>query len=412
MPPNWWYLYFKKIQYQFEIIALNKLPLKLNDNFCTDYLTNALIVKRLPMKSLAYLIVLFIFPCTASSQNVKLSVLSAFYKPVENPILKADSTLVFYDSLKHAYVKWQRADVFNPAAIVKDGRVYLFTRSEDNPAAILGGRTSRIGLAVSEDGINFKNFPTPVLYPNEGKFKQYDYPGGCEDPRVVETEDGKYVMAYTSWNYDVPRLSIAISKDLFHWHKTGPAFATAHNSKFLNTASKSGSMITKMKNGRPVLTKIKGKYWMYWGEHFVNLAWSTNLSDWHPLLDESGELKKAMITRPGKFDSDLTECGPPAIVTDKGILLLYNGKNATDDTADPSLPRGTYSVGAVVFDSNNIEKIIARTDTYLLKPSLLHEVTGQYTAGTTFSEGLVYFKGKWYLYYGTADSFVGVAIAK
>jgi predicted GH43/DUF377 family glycosyl hydrolase len=43
---------------------------------------------------------------------------------------------------------------------------------------------------------------------------------------------------------------------------------------------------------------------------------------------------------------------------------------------------------------------------------LPHEITGQYKAGTTFSEGLVYFKGKWYLYYGTADSFVGVAIAK
>ena len=124
-------------------------------------------------------------------------------------------------------------------------------------------------------------------------------------------------------NYDVPRLSIAVSKDLFHWEKKGPAFATAYNGKFLNMASKSGSMITGMKNGRPVLAKINGKYWMYWGEHFVNLAWSVNLSDWNPLLDESGALKKTMITRPGKFDSDLTECGPPALITDKGIPFFY-----------------------------------------------------------------------------------------
>ena len=364
------------------------------------------------MKFFVYLIAIFILPCTSISQNVKLSALSAFYKPAENPILKADSTLAFYDSLKKQYVKWQRADVFNPAAIIKNGRVYLFTRSEDNPAAILGGRTSRIGLAVSDDGIHFKNFPTPVLYPDDSKYKKYDYPGGCEDPRVVETADGRYVMAYTSWNYDVPRLSVAISTDLFHWNKKGPAFATAYHGKFLNMASKSASMITKMKNGRPVLAKIKGKYWMYWGEHFVNLAWSTNLSDWNPLLDEAGDLRKTMVTRPGKFDSDLTECGPPAIVTDKGILLLYNGKNATDKRADPLLPKGTYSVGEVVFDINNIGKIISRTDTCILKPTLPHEVTGQYKAGTVFSEGLVYFKGQWYLYYGTADSFIGVAIAK
>ena len=92
-------------------------------------------------------------------------------------------------------------------------------------------------------------------------------------------------------------------------------------------------MITKMKDGRPVLAKLKGKYWMYWGEHFVNLAWSENLADWHPLLDATGALKQTMKTRPGKFDSDLTECGPPALITDKGILLLYNGKNATDERA-------------------------------------------------------------------------------
>lgn len=357
------------------------------------------------------LFIIFLSSCTLS-KKARLAALSSFYKPVNEPILRADSSLEFYDSLKQKTVKWQKADVFNPAAIVKDGKVYLFTRSEDNPAAILGGRTSRIGLAISEDGIHFKNFGTPVLFPQEGKFKQYDYPGGCEDPRVVETAEGNYVMAYTAWNYDVPRLSIAFSKDLFHWQKTGPAFAAAYNARYLNLATKSASMITEMKNGRPILAKIKGKYWMYWGEHFVNLAWSVNLSDWYPMEDSQGKLKKAMETRPGKFDSDLTECGPPALITDKGILLIYNGKNATDERADPLLPKGTYTVGEVVFDINNMEQIVSRTDTCLLKPSLPHEVTGQYKAGTIFSEGLVYFNAKWYLYYGTADSFIGVAIAK
>jgi predicted GH43/DUF377 family glycosyl hydrolase len=362
------------------------------------------------LKKIFYLIAIIGFAGCASS-TLRYKSLDAFYKPVDKPILSADSTLVFFDSLKMQQVKWQRADVFNPAAIVKDGKVYMFTRSEDNPAAILGGRTSRIGIAISEDGLHFTNKATPVLYP-DGQFKQYDYPGGCEDPRVVETEDGQYVMAYTSWNYDVPRLSIAISSDLLHWTKKGPAFAVAYNAKFLNMATKSASMITKMKNGKPVLAKINGKYWMYWGEHFVNLAWSENLADWYPNLDNAGELRKAMRTRPGKFDSDLTECGPPAIITNKGILLIYNGKNATDENADPSLPKGTYSVGEAVFDINNMETVISRTDTCILKPSLPHEVTGQYKAGTTFSEGLVFFKGQWFLYYGTADSFVGVAIAK
>ena len=151
-----------------------------------------------------------------------------FYKPAENPILKADSSFTFTDPFKKQVVKWQRADVFNPAAIVKDNKVYLLYRCEDNPAAILGGRTSRLGLAESEDGIHFKKFPEPVLYPDSSEFMQYDFPGGCEDPRLVQTEEGVYVVTYTAWNYKIPRLSVAFSNDLYHWQKKGPAFAKAH----------------------------------------------------------------------------------------------------------------------------------------------------------------------------------------
>jgi predicted GH43/DUF377 family glycosyl hydrolase len=359
-----------------------------------------------------FAIIFLLAALCGSSQQQKIDVdISSFYKPAENPIIRADSSYTFTDPVKNQTVRWQRADVFNPAAIVKDNKVYLLIRCEDNPAASLGGRTSRIGLAESEDGIHFKKFPTPVLYPDKDAYKEYDHPGGCEDPRVVETEDGTYVLTYTSWNNKIARLSVAFSKDLFHWEKKGPAFAKAYDGKFLNVWSKSGSIVTKMVNNKPVAAKINGKYWMYWGEQFINLAWSTNLYDWHPLVDEKGALKKTVETRAKKFDSSLTECGPPAFITQKGIVLFYNGRNADDEKTFPGLPKGTYSVGRVIFDINNPEKIIERSDTCFLKPTLPHEISGQYVAGTTFSEGLVFFKGKWFLYYGTADSFVGVAVA-
>lgn len=339
--------------------------------------------------------------------------LSAFYKPVSTPVLSHDSKAVFFDSLKNDSVQWKKADVFNPAAIVRNDTIYVLSRCEDNPAATLGGRTSRIGISASMDGINFTSFPEPVLYPANDGFQQYDYPGGCEDPRIVQTEEGLYVLAYTSWNYKVPRLSIAFSKDLFHWEKKGPAFAKAYDRKFLDTATKSASMITKMVDQKIVLAKIAGKYWMYWGEHFVNLAWSENLYDWYPLLDKDGFLKKAMETRPHYFDSDLTECGPPALITDRGVMLMYNGKNANQaKNADPSLPMGTYSTGRVFFDKNNLQTILIRSDRPFLRPTLPYEISGQYAAGTTFAEGLVFYKTKWFLYYGTADSYVGVAVSK
>ena len=362
---------------------------------------------KLPVTLLSSL--LLVVSCS-HKKGIDINV-NSFYKPKENPILKADSSFLFTDPITKQLVKWQKADVFNPAAIVRDNKVSILYRCEDNPAAGIGGRTSRLGLAESEDGIHFNKFPTPVLYPDSSEYMQYDYPGGCEDPRLVQTDDGVYVLAYTSWNNKTARLSIAFSKDLFHWQKKGPAFAKKYEEKFRDGWSKSGSIITEMKSGKQVVAKINGKYWMYWGEHFINLAWSDNLYEWNPLLDTNGALKSLAAPRPKKFDSDLTECGPPAIITAKGIVLLYNGKNATNENADPALPAGTYSTGEIIFDKNDPGKVIDRSDTSFLKPSLPYEITGQYQAGTTFSEGLVYFKGKWFLYYGTADSFVGVAVS-
>jgi len=335
-----------------------------------------------------------------------------FQKPDENPILSADSSYSFLCPVKNEMVQWQKADVFNPAAIIKDNKIHMLFRAEDNPEAILGGRTSRIGLATSEDGIHFDIYPSPVLYPDSGEFMQYDYPGGCEDPRVAVTEEGLYVMAYTSWNKDVARLSIALSKDLISWEKKGPAFARAYDGKFLDLWSKSGSIITKLEGDKQVIAKIEGKYWMYWGEQFINLAWSENLFDWYPTVDEAGELVAIVETRPGYFDSMLTECGPPAVMLDEGIVLLYNGKNSDNDDASPDLPRGTYSVGKIVFDPVNPDKVLFRSDTCLLRPTLAHELTGQYKSGTTFAEGLVHFNSHWFLYYGTADSYVGLAISE
>lgn len=367
------------------------------------------------MKNLIYLLaLLFMGGCVPGEKNGGSSYdeFLSFQKPEENPVLRADSSYTFVCPVKNELVQWQKADVFNPAAIVKEGLIHVLFRAEDNPGAYLGGRTSRIGLATSRDGFNFEIYPTPVLYPDSGEFLQYDYPGGCEDPRVVVTEEGLYVMAYTAWNRDVARLSIAFSPDLINWEKKGPAFATAYEGRFLDHWSKSGSIITRLEGEAQVVAKINGRYWMYWGEEFINLAWSENLYDWYPSLDSAGELSAVIETRPGYFDSRLTECGPPAVITEEGIVLLYNGKNSEEEGASPDLPKGTYSVGKLVCDPGNPEKVLFRSDTCLLRPTLPHELTGQYKSGTTFAEGLVRFNSRWFLYYGTADSYVGLAISE
>ncbi|MGB5376475.1 MAG: hypothetical protein WBN26_00665, partial [Muriicola sp.] len=145
------------------------------------------------MRNLTTLCLVFIFLCISCS-TAQAPWLLGFEKPATNPILQADSTAVFLNPLDEQEVQWQKADVFNPGAIVRNDTVFLLFRAEDNPAAILGGRTSRIGLAYSTDGISFGKYPDPVLFPDNDAFAKWDHPGGVEDPRVVELPDGSYLM--------------------------------------------------------------------------------------------------------------------------------------------------------------------------------------------------------------------------
>ncbi|EAR15283.1 MULTISPECIES: glycoside hydrolase family 130 protein [Robiginitalea] len=337
--------------------------------------------------------------------------LLGFEKPEKNPILEPDSTARFFCPMAEREVRWQQADVFNPGAVVRNDTVFLLFRAEDDPTARLGERTSRIGLAWSTDGLNFTRYPDPVLYPQPGVHTQWDYPGGVEDPRVVELEDGTYLMLYTSWNRDVARLSSATSPDLVHWQKHGPVFEEAHGGAFLDHWSKSGSVVTELRDGRLVAKKIDGQYYMYWGELFVNVATSEDGKDWTPLTDGNGDLIKPFVPTTGRFDSHLTEPGPPALYTDAGILLLYNGKNLSGEGAGSETPEGSYCGGQALFSRENPARFLRRLETPFICPSLPHEVSGQYQAGTTFIEGLVRYKGRWLLYYGTADSMVGVAVS-
>ncbi|MGV8879907.1 MAG: glycoside hydrolase family 130 protein [Sphingobacteriaceae bacterium] len=327
-----------------------------------------------------------------------------------NPIISPDSTSTFYCPMLKKRVAWEVNDTFNPAAAVKNNKVYVLYRAEDKRGIAIGMRTSRIGLAKSKDGLVMKRRSKPVLYPAEDAQKEYEWQGGCEDPRVAVTEDGVYVMFYTMWNNKVPRIGVAHSKNLTRWKKYGPAFSLAHNGKFNNIATKSASIITKISGGRQVIAKINGKYWMYFGELHVYAATSVDLINWEPLIDGRGELRELMSPRKGFFDSHLTECGPPAIMTDKGILLLYNGKNLSNSDADPKYTPNSYCAGQAMFDLNDPSKFVSRLDKPFLIPTAAFEKSGQYPAGTVFIEGMAYFKNKWFLYYGCADSRVAVAI--
>lgn len=336
-----------------------------------------------------------------------------------NPVLSPGKA-TFLCPVRQETVAWEEKDVFNPAVTVRNDTLFMLYRAQDTVGQ--PGGTSRIGLAWSTDGMHFTRMPAPVFYPDNDACKNYEWEGGCEDPRLVEDSSGTYYMTYTAYEGKTARLFVATSTDLLHWQKHGSVFAKAYNGKYMDVWSKSGAIVSTYENGKIVAIRINGKYWMYWGDKYLWLATSDDLINWTP-IETAGEkqpydsvyagfniaaLKIALATRKGMFDADLVESGPPAMLTDKGILLLYNGRNVKA-IGDTTLAEGAYTTSQVLFDKNDPAKIVHRMNMYFMQPEKPYELTGQVNQ-VCFIEGLAQYKNKWWLYYGTADSKVAVAV--
>ncbi len=317
-----------------------------------------------------------------------------------NPIMEPSVNQVFTCPVSKEEINWEERNVLNPSAVVKDGKVFMIYRAQDNRM------TSRLGIAISEDGLHFKKQPVPILYPEIDSMQQYEWKGGIEDPRIVGSEDGTYIMTYTAYDGKVARLCLASSKDLYTWDKHG---LVLDEDQYRETWSKSGAIVARLEGENIIATKINGKYWMYFGDTDLFMANSDDLIHWDPVInEESRKMIRVLNPRPGYFDSRLVEPGPFALLQENGILLIYNGSNASNYN-DPGLPKYTYAAGQALFDKENPYKVIDRMDENFIHPDKPYERTGEVNE-VCFVEGLVLFKGKWFLYYGTADSKIAVAV--
>jgi predicted GH43/DUF377 family glycosyl hydrolase len=106
--------------------------------------------------------------------------------------------------------------------------------------------------------------------------------------------------------------------------------------------------------------------------------------------------------RPDRWDNVKIGIAAPPLKTREGWLLLYHGV---------SRPNNVYKVGAVLLNTDNPFEIVARTDHPILEPELPYERNGQ-IPNVVFPCGMVVIEGTLYVYYGGADSVVGVATAK
>ncbi len=294
-------------------------------------------------------------------------------RSLQNPIITPIKT--------HA---WEAKATFNPAALRIGNTTHLLYRtlSDDN--------TSYIGYASTKDGITIdERLSEPVYVPKED-FELKKVAGrnsGCEDPRL--TKIGKVIyMCYTAFD-GVNRPKVAITsiteknflERKWKWEKpvviTPPDFDEKDACIF------------------PV--KDRGEYFILHrvgdeicGDYFKTLNFK---------LETVNKCINIIGPRINSWDSAKVGISAPPIKTKKGWLLLYHGVSKSHTT---------YRIGAILLDLKDPTIVISRTADPIFEPKEPYEKVGiinnvVFPCGMTEKDGLLY------IYYGGADTVVGVA---
>lgn len=306
---------------------------------------------------------------------------------------------------------WESEAVFNPAAVVHDGRVHLFYR------ALGSDGISRIGHASSADGIDFdERGKDPVFAAQTPEQARMHWPytsparlvydpvafasgggwGGCEDPRAVKIGNRVY-MTFNMFN---------------GWENMRTAF-TSLEGKNLSSRSwlwKPHQFLSRpgdrQKNWVLFPEKIHGKFAVFHNldkgnPSSVHIAYIDDLDMWRTPAGHEAPDPQRLPDHHVAWHNRTRSAACPPIKTSEGWLLLYHAMDANDYSK--------YKVGAMLLDLNDPEKVLYRSPAPVLEPQ--HWYENDWKPGIVYASGGVVFGSTLFVYYGGGDKYIAGAHA-
>lgn len=266
---------------------------------------------------------------------------------------------------------WESNNVFNPSVILHQGLFHMHYRAQGLDWI------SRIGYAVSEDGVNWNRLRDPVLEP-EGDHEAR----GVEDPRVTEV-DGVFYMAYTAFSGKESKADrvtpmFARSVNLITWDRIGPLVEGEDN--------KDHFLLPKKLNDR----------FIAFHRRFPNIwyAESVDMDNW---LEEG--MRLIMSPRPDNdWDSVSIGGNGPPIETENGWLMFYHGYEESR----------TYRLSVAMLELEDPTVVINRPKEWILEPRERWEKHG-HVPNVVFSCANIRVGDQVWVYYGGSDRAVGLA---
>ena len=321
--------------------------------------------------------------------------------------------------------------VLNPALVRgRDGDLYLFAR------LVAQGNYSRIG--VSRVAFDASGEPVGVerlgvaLEPEEPYEMNPWTGGGVEDPRItfVPALD-RYLMTYTAFSEQGPRVAFAASKDLLSWHRLGLAtfgpgaadFGSLHNKDaviFPNLVPDANGVPSLAMMHRPLFPDSASGEGAEWGEHAARPArrkYQPHGSIWMsychvPRLSEGLRFEghRRILSPRASWERLKVGAGTPPLSTSLGWLVFYHGVSG-----NPERKRLRYSAGAMILDPAHPEQVLYRSPHPVLSPG--PEEHCGIVPNVVFPTGLdqrtdIGQPDRVDVYFGMADDRIGVATTR
>jgi predicted GH43/DUF377 family glycosyl hydrolase len=266
---------------------------------------------------------------------------------------------------------WEAYHVFNPSVIIHNNLFHMHYRAQGLDLV------SRIGYAVSQDGVSWNRTRHPVLKPETESEAQ-----GVEDPRVTEI-DSVFYMAYTAYSGSDPldqalTPMFAKSDDLLTWERIGPLVKGEHNKDHFLLPKKLNNRFVAFHRRWPDIWIAESEDMIIWPEEAMRLIMS-------PRPDS--EWDRASIGGNG-----------PPIETEHGWLTFYHAY-AEDQI---------YRLGVALLDLEDPTTIVNRPRDWILEPKEQWELQGN-VPNVVFSCANILVGKQVWVYYGGADHAIGLA---
>lgn len=319
--------------------------------------------------------------------------------------------------------------VLNPAtAWGPDGELYLY------PRMVSKGNVSRIGRArvLTEQGVPVSTERLGVvLAPDEG-WEHGAHNAGVEDPRITYVEPlGIHVMTYIAFGPLGPRPALAVSTDTVSWRRLGPV-RFAYDSQldtdlnlFPNKDIVFFPEVVPDAHGRPSLALLHRPMWdLDWLRPGEGAPVPAGIDDSRPSIwigyvdleaarrDLSAltyiEHSRMLAGPEFPFEESKIGGGPAPVRVPEGWLVLHHGVTGATTTGFELAYGARYTAGAMVLDADQPQTVLARTAAPILVPETGDELQGT-LGNVVFPTAVEEISGRQFVFYGMADSKIGVA---